>query len=59
MTSNIDLIYKIGDLRTNIGVLERARTESENKYKQMCTKFGIRPAKVLEDLEEESWLASN
>ena len=59
MTSNIDLIYKIKDLRDSIKGLERARTESDNKYKQMCTKFGVRQAKTLEDLEEPSWLASN
>ena len=41
MTSNIDLIDKITYLRDNIKKLESARTESENKYKQMCTKFGI------------------
>ena len=55
MTSNIDLIDKITYLRDNIKRLESARTESENKYKQMCTKFGIQQAKTLDDLDDENW----
>ena len=59
MTSNIDLIDKITYLRDNIKKLESARTESENKYKQMCTKFGIQQAKTLDDLDDENWQRSN
>ena len=59
MTSNIDLIDKITYLRDNIKRLESARTESENKYKQMCTKFGIQQAKTLDDLDDENWQARN
>lgn len=59
MTDNMDLIQKISKLRENIQKQERAKTESENKYKQTCTKFGVKPAKTLEDLENKQWLSDN
>ena len=59
MGNNMDLIYDIGLLRDNIVVRDREKTDRENAYKQMCTKHGIKPAKVLEDLENPDWLRAN
>ena len=59
MTDNMDLIQKISKLRENIQKLERAKTESVNKYKQTCTKFGVKAAKTLEDLTDKNWLKEN
>ena len=59
MTDNMDLIKRIGDVRTNIKKLTISKGEYDNEYKQLCTRNGIRPAKCMEDLEDPEWLAEN
>ena len=59
MTDNMDLIKRIGDVRTNIKKLTISKGEYDNEYKQLCTRNGIRPAKRMEDLEDPEWLAEN
>ena len=59
MTDNMDLIQRIGDVRTNIKKLTTAKGEFDNDYKQLCTKNGIKPAKCIEDLEDPDWLREN
>ena len=59
MTDNMDLIYGINDVRENIIKKERERIDAENQYKQMCTRYGIKPAKSLEEIEDENYLNEN
>ena len=59
MTDNMVHIVTINELRVSIQNYERAKTEAENRYKQTCTKFGVKPAKTLEDLEDKRWLQEN
>ena len=59
MTDNMELIHKISSVRENIQKLEKRKSDAENSYKQLCTKFGVKPAKNLEDLEDEGWLGEN
>ena len=59
MTDNMVHIVTINELRVSIQNYERAKTEAENRYKQTCTKFGVKPAKTLEDLEDKRWLHEN
>ena len=59
MTDNMTLIESIGKVRTNIQKLTKNQKDAENRYKQLCTKHGIKPARNLEDLEEPNWLDEN
>ena len=52
MGQNMDLLKESEQLGKNIKILEKKRTDEQNKYKQMCTKFGIRPAKNIEELSD-------
>ena len=45
MGHNMDLIKESGELRDSIKKRETEKTDEQNKYKQMCTKYGIKPAK--------------
>ena len=59
MTDNMALIDMIGKVRLKIAKLNTDRTDAENDYKQMCTKYGIKPARNLEDLKDPEWLKEN
>lgn len=59
MTDNMDLIQKINTVRDNIKAEQKRKTDAENNYKQLCTKYGIKPARNLEDLEDPDWLKDN
>lgn len=59
MTDNMDLIDKIDKVRTKTISLNRQKIDAENDYKQMCTRYGIKPARSLEDLEDPDWLKEN
>lgn len=59
MTDNMALIDMIGKVRLKISKLNTDRTDAENDYKQMCTKYGIKPARNLEDLKDPEWQKEN
>lgn len=59
MTDNMDLIQKISDVRQNIQKLTKNQKDAENRYKQLCTRHGIKPAKNLEDLDDAQWASDN
>ena len=59
MTDNIELIQQIIAVRESITKQERKKVYAENEYKQMCTKYGIKTAKSLEELEEPSYQKDN
>ena len=53
MTDNMDLIQRISDVRKNVAKIKKKRTDAENDYKQLCTKYKIKPIRNSEDGEEE------
>ena len=59
MTDNMELIKSISKVRENIVKQSQRKTDQDNVYKQLCTKYGIKPARSLDDLEDEKWLAEN
>ena len=59
MGHNMDLIQESFDLRVSIRDRDREKTDEQNKYKQLCTKYGIKPAKNLEELEDPKYLEEN
>lgn len=56
MTDNMELIKQISAVRDSIKRQDKKKVQAENEYKQMCTKYGIKPAKTLEDLDNDDWL---
>ena len=50
MGQNMDLLKESEYLGKEIKKKEKLKTDEQNKYKQMCTKYGIRPAKSIEEL---------
>ena len=59
MTDNMDLIQQIGDVRDNIVEITKRKVDSDNAYKNLCTRYGIKPAKSLDDLDNPDWLREN
>ena len=59
MTDNMDLLEQIGDLRINIQEITKRKVDADNAYKNLCTRYGIKPAKTLDDLENPDWLREN
>ena len=40
-------------MRKNVAKIKKKRTDAENDYKQLCTKYKIKPIRSSEDGEEE------
>ena len=55
----MDLLKESELLGKRIKHREKEKTDEQNKYKQMCTKFGIRPAKSIEELSDPIYLEDN
>ena len=54
MTDNMGLIQKIHDVRKNITKLKKKNNDAQNDYKQMCTKYKIKPKLLnMEENEDE------
>ena len=55
----MDLLKESEILGKRIKHREKEKTDEQNKYKQMCTKFGIKPAKSIEELSDPRYLEEN
>ena len=49
MTDNMDLIQKIHEVRRSVDKIKKKRTQAENDYKQLCTKYKIKPIRNTEE----------
>ena len=53
MTDNMDLIQRIHDVRKNVAKIKKKRTDAENEYKQLCTKYKIKPVRNSEEQDDD------
>ena len=53
MTDNMDLIQKIHEVRRSVDKIKKKRTQAENDYKQLCTKYKIKPIRNTEEQDED------